>query len=97
MKLAENFKRPAFCHPFTRPVCIPDANSNSDLFVRCHSKARLYASLKALEVTNNASAHGKSIRRQDNVIDETAMVQPLFPCGIAINRAQQTNRCLLEA
>ena len=97
MKLTESFKGSTLRHPLTRPIRIADANTNSNFFVRRHWEARLNTSLKPLEVANNTCAHGKSIRCQDNVIDETAMVQPLFPCGIPVNRAQQANRSLIKA
>ena len=100
MKLTKSFKRSTVYHPFTRPVGIPDANANtnanSNFFIRRQCEARCNKSLKSLEVTNNACAHSNRPRRQNDIIHETAMVTPLLPSGIAINRAQQIDRSFIE-
>jgi len=96
MKLAKSFKMSTVCHRFTRPIGIPDANAKNNISVRRDYKKQFNKCLKSIELDNNTCSHNKCIRRHDNVIHETAMLQPLLKSGIAINRAQQADRRFIK-
>ena len=96
MKFAENIKRPPLPHLSAWSVGIAYAIANSNLFIRRHCKVRLETSLKAHAIPNNAGAHRKRIRFQDNVVYKTAIIQPLLAGGITINHSQQTNLRFIE-
>ncbi len=96
MKLAKSFKTSTVCHRFTYPIGVPAANTKNNFSVRRDSEKQFNKSLKSMELDNNVCSHSKCIHRRDNIIQETAMVHPLLTRGIAINRAQQTDRRFIK-